>query len=139
MDVKSKYVTRYTWTGKKEETKTKKRKVVVGTETVEKSGLLGKKKSVEKQITETETYEAPTGKFLRGFPDVEDLGDRVQKICNELDASGYDVISIMPIQIGEWDFEYKTRTIGHDGGAGYGYGYGMGITRGAIITGKLKD
>ena len=133
MDVKPKYVTRYTWTGKKEETKTKKRKVVVGTETIEKSGLLGKK-SVEKQITETETYEAPTGKFLTGFPDVEDLADRIQKICNELDASGYDVFDISPIQIGDWNSWSHT---GQTGGAGYGYG--MGITRGAVITGKLKD
>ena len=135
MDVKSKYVTKYTWTGKKEETKTKKRQVVVGTETVEKSGLLGKKKSVEKQITNTETYEAPTGKFITGFPDIEDLADRIQDICNELDASGYDVFDISPVQIGDWN-SWESRP-GQGGGAGFGYG--MGITRGAIITGKLKD
>ena len=135
MDAKPKYVTRYTWTGKKQETKTKKRKVVVGTETVEKSGLLGKKKSVEKAITETELYEEPTGKFLTGFPDVADLAGRIQKICNELDASGYDVFDISPIQIGDWNS--WSGASGQSGGAGYGYG--MGITRGAVITGKLKN
>jgi len=139
MDVKSKYVTRYTWTGKKEKTKTKKRKVVVGTETVEKSSLLGKKKSVEKQVTKTEAYEAPTGEFHTGFPDVEDLADRIQKICNELDASGYDVFDISPVQIGDWNSHTWESRPSQGGGAGFGYGYGMGITRGAIITGKLKD
>ena len=133
-DLKPKYVTRYTWTGRKEKTKTKKRKVVVGTETVEKSGLLGKK-SVEKQITETETYEAPTGKSITGFPDIEDLALRIQQICNELDSSGYDVFNVSPVQIGDWH-AWENR---QHNGSGAGYGYGMGITRGAIITGKLKD
>lgn len=56
----------------------------------------------------------------------EDLADAIAEACNELDAQGYDVISIMPTLRGESKAS---------GQAAYGYS----VTDGAIITAKRAD
>ncbi|PHR91304.1 MAG: hypothetical protein COA69_12395 [Robiginitomaculum sp.] len=56
----------------------------------------------------------------------EDLADAIADACNELDAQGYDVISIMPTLRGEAKVSGQSA-------------YGYSVTDGALITAKRID
>lgn len=58
------------------------------------------------------------------FVAAENLADAIANVCNELDALGYDVISILPTIRGE------SKATSHSG-------YGYSVTDGVVITGKL--
>lgn len=60
------------------------------------------------------------------FVATEDLADAIAKACNELDALGYDIISILPTIRGE------SKATSHSG-------YGYSVTDGVVITGKLAE
>lgn len=58
------------------------------------------------------------------FVAAEDLAEAIASVCNELDALGYDIISILPTIRGE------SKASSHSG-------YGYSVTDGVVITGKL--
>lgn len=55
--------------------------------------------------------------------DGAELASRIEQACNDLAASGYSVLQIVPVTSG--GNNYKN---------GVGYGYGYGYTSGAIIV-----
>lgn len=77
------------------------------------------------------------------FVDREELASLISKVCNELDAEGYEVISIMPTLRGHSNYEHKHNSkeqtfFGGGYGWGYGWGYGYSVTDGAMITAILR-
>ncbi|PHR57460.1 MAG: hypothetical protein COA43_12245 [Robiginitomaculum sp.] len=57
------------------------------------------------------------------FGAIDDLAFEIARVCNELDAEGYDVISVLPTVRGKSQASTQ---------AGYGYS----VSDGAIITAK---
>lgn len=66
--------------------------------------------------------------------DYDDLSDGIEFACNALDEEGYDVISIIPTADGVFDTSGSVGSSKH-----LGWGYGFSKTKGAIITGRLRD
>ena len=138
------YITVWCAVGNLEITKTREIKEQVGTREVEKQTLFRGLQTVEKPIFEKREEEVGTGKYEFGTPDVAGLADEVAASCNAIHEDGYDVVSIMPMQFGDWNHQHKVKertsmTRDGIGYGGYGFGYGMGTTRGVIITGKLRS
>lgn len=144
---RKKYVTRWSYTDLQPEMKQRQDKVQVGTEAVEKTSIMGKKKLVEKPVFEIQTKQVATGKSIETMPNLADLATRIEDLCNGLHDDGYDVLSIMPVQFGNFNFatdkNHEMRSFVADGGGGYGwghgYGYGFGLTRGVIVTGQDRE
>ncbi len=68
-------------------------------------------------------------KTYSNFVALDELGQEIEKRCNDLHQRGYEVISIMPVIRGECDsISY------YDGGAGWGYS----VTEGAVITARRR-
>ncbi|MEM1346565.1 MAG: hypothetical protein AAGI34_18555 [Pseudomonadota bacterium] len=106
----------------------------IGTRRVwKRKGLLGKKVEVEEPVFEKIYHE--TGKFSDVIPDYQELSDRIAENCEDLERSGYRVISVLPIVEGNYRWNSLTNNMSHGFG---GYGYGFGVTRGAIITGRRE-
>jgi len=58
---------------------------------------------------------------------LKDLGEEIEKTCNEMHEEGYKVISITPIIRGDWGA----------GGGEHSFGYGFSVTDGVVITATL--
>lgn len=58
-------------------------------------------------------------------PDLEAMNNELAKVCNDMDAAGYDPVHVIPLQIGT------------DGGSGKNTGWA--ITRGATVVGRRRD
>jgi len=56
------------------------------------------------------------------LPNIDELSAQIDTACNDLNASGYEVINIMPILIGETEAK--------------GAHVAFSVTRGATITGR---
>lgn len=120
----------------------------IGTKKVVKTKGIFNKTSfdAEEPIYEHEETWVATGKYSDTQIDIEEFSKRINKMCQELTASGYKVIQIIPINSGRYKYEFKEvgstqRILGNTEaitGGGYGYGYGYGITDGVIIVGELK-
>lgn len=65
-------------------------------------------------------------------PRLQQMADFLERCCNDLDAAGYDVISIAPIVSGR---TAHTETSSERDYPGHGYG----VTDGLIVTGKLRE
>ena len=62
---------------------------------------------------------------------LQQMADFLERCCNDLDAAGYDVISIAPIVSG--------RTAYMDTNSERDYpGHGYSVTDGLLVTGRLK-
>ena len=62
---------------------------------------------------------------------LQQMADFLERCCNDLDAAGYDVISIAPIVSG--------RTAYMDTNSDRDYpGHGYSVTDGLLVTGRLK-
>lgn len=70
--------------------------------------------------------------------DGEQLVSEISIAINELNSSGYEVISISPITSGAYDFSYKKShsNMGVIQSGAYGYGYGFSYTEGVIILAR---
>lgn len=116
----------------------KKEKVQVGTE-MKTQGFFNKTE-VERPVYETRERWEPNGEYSDHAVDEAKLKDIIEDACNQLHDNGYDVISIMPYDQGNYGHKVNTYSGGTtDASWGWGYGYGYSFTRGAIITGKLRD
>lgn len=62
---------------------------------------------------------------------LQQMADFLERCCNDLDAAGYDVISITPVVSGRTSY-MATNTELADPGHGYS------VTDGLIVTGRLK-
>jgi len=123
-------------------------KVQTGTKIVTKTKGVFNKTSFEAEepIYEHREKWVPTGKHSDTGIDIEEFSNNINKMCQELTASGYKVIQIIPMNSGRYKYEYKEagstqRILGNTEaitGGGYGYGYGYGITDGVIIVGELR-
>ncbi|MGB3627484.1 MAG: hypothetical protein WA989_16760 [Henriciella sp.] len=136
MSTRPKYITNWTYTSLMPETKEKKVKVQVGTETVEKKSLLGGSKAIEQPQYETRTEKVETGNHINTMSDIGDLADRLENMCNTMHADGYDVISVIPVQFGNFNTHADKSSMQQGHSYGFGWGYGFGLTRGVIVTGK---
>ncbi len=63
---------------------------------------------------------------------LQQMADFLERCCNDLDAAGYDVISITPVVSGRTSY-MATNTELADPGHGYS------VTDGLLVTGKLRD
>lgn len=128
-----------------------KKKIIkeqTGTKTVTKNKGLFNKTSVEVEepIYESREEWVPTGEYSETEVNIEEFSNNINKMCQELTASGYRVMQIIPMNSGRYKYEYKEvgstqRILGNTEaitGGGYGYGYGYGITDGVIIVGELR-
>ncbi|WP_129102203.1 hypothetical protein [Arcobacter sp. CECT 8985] len=86
--------------------------------------------------------------FKYSDTEIEGFSLKINKTCNNLLKSGYDIINITPINSGRYNYKYKDvkssmRLVGSNtekiDGGGYGYDYGFGITDGVIIIAKLNN
>ncbi len=90
-------------------------------------GLFG-----EKDITRKEKVFQQTG-WSDTQIDAKRLAEDLDKAISELNANGYEIISVTPIISGKYQFEkdYKKGEVGFTeskGGWGYGWGYGYGYS-----------
>lgn len=56
-------------------------------------------------------------------PDLEALNSELSKVCNEMDAAGYDPVHFIPLQIG----------------SGSSANEPWSVTRGAAVVGRRRD
>ena len=63
---------------------------------------------------------------------LQQMAEYLERCCNDLDAAGYDVISITPIISGRTSYMTSNRDAAD---AGHGYS----VTDGLIVTGKLRE
>lgn len=63
---------------------------------------------------------------------LQQMAEYLERCCNDLDAAGYEVISIAPIISGRTAY-MATNTDAADPGHGYS------VTDGLIVTGKLRN
>ncbi len=63
---------------------------------------------------------------------LQQMADFLERCCNDLDAAGYDIISITPVVSGRTSY-MATNTDLADPGHGYS------VTDGLLVTGKLRD
>jgi len=131
-----------------------KKKIIkepVGTKQVTKTKGIFKKESYEAEETIYEKKEewTPTGEYSDTEVNIQELTDLINNVCIEMAEMGYEVMQIMPINTGRYNWQYKeigsTQRMGIFSaktekmtGGGFGYGLGYGLTDGAIIVGKLK-
>nr|MBF0681394.1 hypothetical protein [Pseudomonas sp.] len=128
-----------------------KKKIIkeqVGTRMVRKTKGLFNKTSFEAEepVYESKEKWVPTGEYSDTEVNIEEFSSNINKMCQELAASGYKVTQFIPINSGRYKYEYKEvgstqRILGNTEaitGGGYGYGYGYGITDGVIIVAELK-
>lgn len=140
-ETKPAYITWWVSTQMAEILEKRKRKHQVGTRQIEKKKNIFSKdtKIVDEPIYETRDEWVGTGKYSDIRIDIEDFSDRVADACNELDRRGYDVISVIPVIGGRYNYQskynYNPTTVA---GYGYGYGYGYSVTDGVTIIGKLR-
>ena len=64
---------------------------------------------------------------------LQQMADFLERCCNDLDAAGYDVISIAPIVSGRTAYSTANSNYGDNPGHGYS------VTDGLIVTGKLRE
>ena len=86
-------------------------------ETRQTTGVFKKKEIVRKNVDRT-------------LVDLDELTNRIDAACNTLASDGYEVVSILPINKGCYQYEGA----GSNYGGGYGYGYAP--TVGAIVTAR---
>lgn len=114
-------------------------------------------------IGKNEQYQVPTGrtkKSLWGLLETEEMETRsrwvqtgysdcdidaarlatdLQKAIDNLDAGGYEVLTITPITSGNYNYKAEwSRASNNLVVAGYGYGYGYSFTNSLIVTAKKK-
>lgn len=71
--------------------------------------------------------------------DGERLNNDVSTAVAQLNADGFEAISITPVTSGNWGFKYDSGSITNGTGkGGYGYGYGYSYTEGVLIIAKQK-
>ena len=63
---------------------------------------------------------------------MQQMAEFLERCCNDLDAAGYDVISITPVISGRTSY-MATNTDLADPGHGYS------VTDGLLVTGKLRE
>ncbi|EGL9403696.1 H-NS histone family protein [Salmonella enterica] len=70
--------------------------------------------------------------YVNNVPDLDDYAAKLAESYNKLDSAGYDVINIVPINIGSSDqcFQDNKNYVGD---------VGYSITRGAVVVGKLRE
>jgi hypothetical protein len=70
--------------------------------------------------------------YVNNVPDLDDYAAKLAESYNKLDSAGYEVINIVPINIGSSDqcFQENKNYVGD---------VGYSITRGAVVVGKLKS
>ena len=64
---------------------------------------------------------------------LQQLAEHLERCCNDLDAAGYEVISIAPIVSGRTAYTGAAAYVGADCP-----GHGYSVTDGLIVTGRLK-
>lgn len=113
----------------------------VGMKTIKKKAGVFSKRDIEvpEPIYETSREWVPSGRQSDVQIDLIQFGQMIEQACNNLDEAGYNVISIMPVTRG--NYQYK------DGGGvlkkGTGsiqssFGFGYSVTDGMVIVGRLK-
>ena len=68
--------------------------------------------------------------------DYEQFTKSLEDIYNKLDKEGYEVVNILPLNLGTSEGNYSTL---NNGTKTYIGDIGFSVTRGAIVVGKLKD
>lgn len=107
-----------------------------------KKGLFGG----EKDVMRSETRFEQTG-WSDCLVDGERLATEVAQAIANLNASGYELVSITPVTSGNYAYQFKSEGITSSkrifsetekvsGGGSYGYGYGYSYTEGVIIVGR---
>ena len=62
---------------------------------------------------------------------LQQMAEYLERCCNDLDAAGYDVISITPVISGRTAYTHTEATDIYPG-------HGYSVTDGLIVTGRLK-
>lgn len=101
-------------------------------------GIFGKK-----EIYKTEKVSEFDG-YSNCLIDGETLASDIQKTIEKLNEEGFKILSISPVESGNYNYSYKEGYISSSarafiesdkisGTMGYGYGYGYSFTEGVII------
>jgi len=95
-----------------------------------KAGLLWGENKIYEEVTEWEE----TG-FSDCLIDGQRLNEDIAKAVADLNAEGYEVVTVTSFISGNWACNYASNTF-QNGGWGWGYGYGYSFTDGVTIIAK---
>ena len=88
----------------------------------------------EKVVTRKEEQWEQTG-WSDSEVDGERLAQDIERAVNELNESGYEVVSLTPITSGDYNWAFRTADSPKKSW-GYGYGYGFSYTEGMTIIAR---
>lgn len=105
--------------------------------------LTGRKKKVLGLLEVNEKYkttETVHVGYSDSIVDDERLTDDLNKVVESLNKDGYELVSVVPITSGIYDYkcELKSGGEGYKSFGGYGYGYGYSFTSSLIVTAKKR-
>ena len=92
------------------------------------------------------SYEVEKGVFKKRtekhhserYVDFDDYADKIKQIYTDFDAQGYDVVNVIPINMGQSEASIgQTKQLIPE--KRYLGDVGFSITRGAVVVGKRKD
>ena len=141
------YVSRVIWAEMRPNYVTRTTQVQVGTHQVEKRKSLF---SSEKVLVDEPLYEERHEQVPEGVSDTHADGEKlaadIQATLNELDAEGYDILSLMPLSSGRYQVEKESGTgfINIPGGGGgeipwaSNYAWAYSVSDGVIVTARLR-
>ncbi|MCK3657320.1 hypothetical protein A4G18_00950 [Pasteurellaceae bacterium Pebbles2] len=69
--------------------------------------------------------------YSNRFADYNEFSERLEEVYNQFDKDGYEVVNVLPIQMGQSD-ACTQRNGTYVGDVGFS------ITRGAVVVGKLR-
>ncbi len=117
-------------------------KIKTGTKKIKRTqGVFNKKEVVvEKPIYETTRRWVTSGKRSDVQIDADDFGLKIATACNELDQDGYDVVEMIPILRGNYQYQKDKGILQKGSGTiGQSISFGYSITDGVTIIAKRRD
>lgn len=117
-------------------------KIKTGTKKIKRTqGVFNKKEVVvEKPIYETKRQWVTSGKRSDVQIDSEDFGLKIATACNELDNNGYDIVEMIPILRGNYQYQKDKGILQKGSGTiGQSISFGYSLTDAVTIIAKRRD
>ena len=117
-------------------------KIKTGTKKIKRTqGVFNKKEVVvEKPIYETDRQWVSSGKRSDVQIDADDLGIKIAQACNDLDKEGYDVVEMIPVLRGNYQYQKDQGILQKGTGSiGQSISFGYSLTDAVTVIAKRRD